>query len=48
MRAPRRALALMIGAVLFTAAMTLLMSAPGLLSDRDSTVPLARDTEVGR
>jgi len=39
MRKILRALTLMAGAILFAAAMILLMSAPGLLSDQDSTVP---------
>jgi hypothetical protein len=39
MRKILRALTLTAGAILFAAAMILLMAAPGLLSDQDSTVP---------
>jgi hypothetical protein len=48
MRAPRRLLTLMAGALLFAAAIMLLVSAPGFLSDRDSTVSSHHIAEVGR
>lgn len=34
-----RAIQLIVGATLFAAAIYLVLAAPGLLSDRDSTVP---------
>ena len=37
----RRLLALVAGALLIAALMVVLLSAPGFLSDRDSTVPVA-------
>lgn len=44
----RERLRVAIGAVLLAAALLALMAAPGLVSDRDSTVPLRMVREAGR
>ena len=48
MPSPRRLLAVIAGALLFAATALLLMSAPGLLCDRNSIVPLRDTSEAPR